>query len=319
VIVRAGRVVFVTFAVSAAAGAVLVAIQPPRPPPPAPPATASAFEPPGIVAVTSGVHGAATVTAVTVAPPAPSHDGPCPADMVLVDGFYCPFVAHVCKDERAKDRVCAAFEPRVLCEGTLHRRRFCVDRFEYPNQAGVLPAMMVDFEDAERACAAEDKRLCTVTEWQLACEGERLLPYPTGVLRDKAACNWDRRPETSVAPSRGPRVAEALVRSDGREPAGAATGCASPFGAMDMAGNVAEWVREPNGGKAREPFASVVAGGAWGPSPGTCRSVDTANAPTHRASTLGFRCCTDPAGPRAPDEKRRPRAGFRPIPQAGLP
>ncbi len=316
--VRAGWVVFVTFAVSAAGGAVLVALQPPRDRPRAASPSEAAVEAPAIV-VSSPTPSASALPVVRARSPVPSKDGPCPSDMVLVDGFYCPFVAHVCREERPKDHVCAAFEPRVLCEGTLRRRRYCVDRFEYPNQEGVLPAVMMDFEDAERACAAEDKRLCTVAEWQLACEGERQWPYPSGVVRDKATCNWDRRPEHPVAPTRGPRVAEAAGRADGRVPAGSLEGCASPFGVHDMGGNVAEWVREPNGGKAREPFVSVVAGGAWGASAGTCRAVDDANAPTHRASTLGLRCCADPAGPAAPDEKRRAQGGFRAIPQAGLP
>ena len=33
-------------------------------------------------------------------------------------------------------------------------------------------------------CDKDGKRLCMETEWELACEGEQMLPYPTGYERD---------------------------------------------------------------------------------------------------------------------------------------
>jgi formylglycine-generating enzyme required for sulfatase activity len=241
--------------------------------------------------------------------------------MVLVEAFHCPFVAHVCKKRMPGPRgACVAFEPRVLCEGTLRKKRFCVDRFEYPNLEGALPAVLVDWNEAKRACAAEDKRLCTVDEWQLACEGEAILPYTTGVLRAKGDCNWDARAETPVIPTRGLGVATELARLDGRVPSGSLARCVSPFGVHDMGGNVAEWVDDPTGSLKRAPFASVVAGGAFGASEGTCRAVDADGAPSQRASTVGFRCCADPEGLPVPGDKRKAKGGFQPLATApGLP
>ena len=40
-------------------------------------------------------------------------------------------------------------------------------------------------------------RLCKESEWQFACEGEAMLPYPYGLSRDASACNiaaFDARP-----------------------------------------------------------------------------------------------------------------------------
>ena len=242
--------------------------------------------------------------------------------MTVVDGWFCPFVAHRCAKVRRKrnpgdEEVCDEFKAEVLCEGTLERLRFCVDTFEYPNQRGVVPAVLVSFEEAERACAVEDKRLCAPRELAFACEGEDIHPYAVGEKRTAEACRWDAGAEARVTPSRGAGVASQLALVDRRLPAGGASGCVSPFGVHDLAGNVAEWASDPNGSRKSEPFASVVVGGAWGASPATCRSGDASLAPTHRAATLGFRCCADATKREGPpvSERRRGRAGggFRPI------
>jgi formylglycine-generating enzyme required for sulfatase activity len=248
--------------------------------------------------------------------------------MVLVDGAYCPFVAHRCKKERKsrsrEEAVCELYDNAVLCEGALDPLRYCIDRYEYPNRVGALPATLVSFEEAERACATEDKRLCTLREWTFACEGEAVLPYPVGLERKAAVCNWDAGPDAHVTPTRGPHVAATLAKADRRMAAGERTTCASPFGVVDLGGNVAEWVVEPTQSKKRDPFASVIAGGGWGSGPGACRTHDDAHPPPHRAAMVGFRCCADAWNdgslPRMPRMSRKRPAGFAPIlPPAGLP
>ena len=113
--------------------------------------------------------------------------------MVLVDGIYCPYVGHRCLSyiDEAKD-VCLRYAPEVLCEGRLQHRRYCIDVYEYPNLAGVRPAVMPDWNLARHACEVEGKRLCTVEEWEFACEGTEMWPYPYGTERDAEACNIDR-------------------------------------------------------------------------------------------------------------------------------
>ncbi len=241
----------------------------------------------------------------------PEGDAPCFSDMVLVEGEHCPFVAHTCEKKRdrkpGEEPICDRYKNEVLCEGGLIPLRFCIDRYEYPNRSGVLPAVLASFDEAERLCAIEDKRLCTVREWTFACEGERVVPYANGLVRDGRACNVDAGPEGRVVPTRGPTVEAALGAIDKRRPAGGAPECASPFGVFDLTGNVAEWAFEPLHGRTTSPFASVIVGGGWGKSPSTCRSADDAHPSSHRAASLGFRCCTDAFTP----SKRVPVAGRR--------
>ena len=62
--------------------------------------------------------------------------------------------------------------------------RFCMDRYEWPNQKGELPGLLVSWTDAEKECEAKGKRLCTEDEFNFACEGEEMLPYTYGYERD---------------------------------------------------------------------------------------------------------------------------------------
>ena len=307
------------FAVSAAAAAILVTLSPPTPAPPSPPRSAAPLEPSIAPPARSSVSAPTGSAEPAPLPAAPNHAGVCASDMALVEGYFCPFVAHRCKQGRparaGEERVCEEFEPEVLCEGSYERLRFCVDVFEYPNLAGVLPAVLVSFDEASRACAAEGKRLCSPRELAFACEGEAIHPYAVGERRLPDACQWDRGSEGRVAPSRGPNVASQLALIDRRAASGGTPRCVSPFGVFDLGGNVAEWTYDPQGSKSHEPFASVIAGGAWGASASTCRAADASIPPSHRAATLGFRCCSDaaPADAQPPDRRPNPRRGFRPI------
>lgn len=256
-------------------------------------------------------------------PPRAASD-PCATDMVLVSGSACPYVAHKCARKRkevGRDRgICEAFENEVLCEGRAQRVEVCMDRFEYPNRSGALPAVLLSFDDAERVCASHDKRLCTVREWQFACEGESIVPLPMGLSRDPDGCTWDRGPVLEVVPSLGPDVAASLQRSDRRARSGSAASCKSVFGVFDLTGNVREWVRDPEHGRLSPPFTSALAGGAWGSGAATCRTLDQDLPPPSRSASAGFRCCQDVRGDEAGEDARKDapessprRRGFRPI------
>ena len=239
-------------------------------------------------------------------PTAPSHvhvdpgtSVACEEGMVLVDGVYCPYVGHRCEQMEDETRdLCASYATEALCEGALQRRRFCVDLHEYPNVAGVRPAVWVSFDDAKRACAIEGKRLCAAEEWELACEGTAMWPYPYGLTRDAAACN-DHRPASQPDAARldepwtrGPE----LARVDGRLAAGAQPACISPFGVYDLTGNVEEWVEHANGHENEKPFRTARKGGSWARGKARCRPLDASEPSWHRAHDLGFRCCSDARG-----------------------
>ncbi len=158
-------------------------------------------------------------------------------------------------------------------------KRFCIDRYEWPNKVGALPRYMASWHEAKASCEAIGKRLCSDTEWTLACEGEDRRPYPygDGYERDQQACNIDKpyiwpHAEKVYDPR---TAADELARLDQREASGARTACVSPYGVHDMVGNVDEWV--VNVSQAGKPFQSGLKGGYWGPVRTRCRPMTTAH------------------------------------------
>ena len=296
------RFIFLAVLVAAAGlGALLVfprARDAPEPPPPSqPPIDASLPDAAPSAVVDAGP-----------APPPPLPDyvrinpesaAACGAGMVLVDGIYCPYVGHTCTKFLYEERdVCDRYAPDVLCEGRLLHRRYCMDVFEYPNVEGVVPAVMVDWNDARRACAVEGKRLCTTEEWEFACEGPEMWPYPYGIDRDSTACNIDRvytLPEMEAF-SDPWKISAEVDRLDKRVPSGSRPRCISPFGVRDMTGNVDEWVDNPKGKVEDKPYRSTLKGGYWGSIRARCRPQTSSHNEWFSFYQVGFRCCKDTAG-----------------------
>jgi sulfatase modifying factor 1 len=233
--------------------------------------------------------------AAAAPPPAPATSD-CPAGMVEVQGDFCPYVEQKCLrwvDPETHMR-CAEFAPTSECPTRVRHKHFCIDRYEYPNQAGEKPQVMVTWNEAQKLCAGEHKRLCGESEWTLACEGAERLPYPYGYARNADACNIDKpHPEVFENRFRNPRTAAAeLARLDQRDPSGANESCVSPYGVYDMTGNVDEWVvSESKNAKHK----SSLKGGYWGPVRDRCRPVTTAHDEKFAFYQIGFRCCADPA------------------------
>jgi hypothetical protein len=237
-----------------------------------------------------------------VSAPADEVGDSCPDGMVLVEGDYCPQLGHVClKRLEGEVERCAEYAAPPICDGPSQKKRFCIDRFEYPNLEGVRPAVMVSWTEAKMACESEGKRLCTGSEWTLACEGSERVPYPYGYTRDSTACNIDRpHPDVDAEALLEPRaVAAEVARLDQRVPSGQMTRCKSSYGVQDMTGNVDEWVvnekhfgPEPADGSER-PFISALKGGYWGPVRNRCRATTTAHNESFRYYEVGFRCCAD--------------------------
>lgn len=223
----------------------------------------------------------------------------CPAGMVLVDTTYCPDVQLRClKSEYNKPNhitICNQFAPGQRCRGKPRRQRFCMDQYEYPNQPGGHPPVMVSWYDGASACAAEGKRLCWQSEWESACEGPDKQPFPYGLSRDPGQCNIDNpyvRPDLSRVYSSRPDVAGAeLLKLDQSAASGERPGCVSGFGVHDMTGNFDEWVNsEENKGKSK--WAGLK-GGAWGHVRNACRPMTTSHPPEFTYYFISFRCCKD--------------------------
>jgi sulfatase modifying factor 1 len=243
--------------------------------------------------------------------PAPPANPDCPDGMMEVEGDYCPYVYERCLrwlDEKTKLQ-CAEFAPSSKCMMKTSRKKFCIDKYEWPNKYGEKPVFMVSWNEAKSSCESIGKRLCTDTEWTVACEGPEHLPYPYGYKRDATRCNIDK-PYPTPHPELiyNPLTQDAeLARLDQREPSGARDKCVSPYGVNDMAGNVDEWVvNETQNGW---PHVSGLKGGYWGPVRTRCRSMTTAHEETFRYYQIGFRCCGDSAGPKLQPAQSVPASG----------
>ena len=240
------------------------------------------------VAANAGLKGAST--------PDVGVSANCGENQVEVDGDYCPALEQKCirwmDPETTVPRRCSEFAPTGKCQGKTVKKHFCIDKYEYPNKVGEKPVVMKTWYEAADACKAQGKRLCGDSEWTLACEGQERLPYPYGYERNSQACNIDKpHPDVNEAAMADPRTRDAEVaRLWQGENSGSRESCVSPFGAMDMTGNVDEWVINESG----MPYKSGLKGGYWGPVRDRCRPMTTAHYEQFVFYQIGFRCCADP-------------------------
>ncbi|HEY5961781.1 MAG TPA: SUMF1/EgtB/PvdO family nonheme iron enzyme, partial [Polyangiaceae bacterium] len=236
-----------------------------------------------------------------------SEPNPCPSGMRLVEGKHCPTVGHLCREfiSAERDR-CKDYFPNSPCVGRATPKRYCIDEFEYPNTKGERPLVGVNFLQATALCKSLEKRLCSASEWELACEGPERLPYPNGYQRDATICNFDRATLDSNNDAYAKletRQAE-IARVDQREASGARPGCVSAYGVYDTTGNVDEWVVNEEGNFDKPPYRSALKGGYWGRVRNRCRPTTTDHNAWHSGYQVGFRCCADAAVAPDPAEQR---------------
>ena len=229
----------------------------------------------------------------------------CPNDMAHVKKDFCPKIERRClKDEYDKANhitICHKFEPgSARCEAPRTALDFCIDHYEFPNQKGARPPVMIDWYHAMGECAALGKRLCYESEWVAACEGPSELPFPYGYERSAEKCNIDNAwvdPSLKKIYSKDPAIsAPELARLDRSVPSGSKPGCVSDYGVFDLTGNVDEWVLADHDRPKEKAKFTALKGGAWGHVRNACRPVTTSHEPEFRYYFVSFRCCKDPTG-----------------------
>lgn len=219
----------------------------------------------------------------------------CPPEMALVEGHFCPNLLYTCL--RTSGNVgyrCAEYARGNRCLEPTDYRRYCVDRFEWPNKPGENPLVYVNFDEAKALCSSAGKRLCRRSEWILACEGPKRLPYPWGFVRQPSPCNIDRATipfDVEAMMDEATREGE-LSRLWQADRIGSHPDCVSAFGVYDLSGNVDEWTDDLlDNPSSKHP--STLNGGYWGPVRNTCRLTTKGHGPSFRFYQVGFRCCAD--------------------------
>jgi formylglycine-generating enzyme len=235
------------------------------------------------------------------APPPPAPPPPCPADMVPLDL------------ENAKsciDRYEASLEER-LPSGEIRPWPGNHAPEQTPglvavSRAGVNPQGYISGRQAQRACEAAGKRLCHLEEWRAACRGPEHTTYPYGAARKVGACN-DRDRSLQGHPVKrlfqlygGHGAKKASMWSpafmnDPRlhelegtvSPTGSFLECTNAIGALDLVGNLHEWIDDPQGTFVGGYFMDTFQNGEG------CNYRTTAHGFDYHDYSTGFRCCAE--------------------------
>ncbi len=149
------------------------------------------------------------------------------------------------------------------------------------------PVIQVSQNDARAFCAHYGMRLPDENEWELAARGTDGRKFPWGNAAPEA-------PDGKRLANFGTVKCCAADARDGyrlTSPVQSFPQGASPYGVLNMAGNVWEWTTTPFPGR---PDWRVIRGGGWGNNPYCLRtSYRHGNPPDISLNMVGFRCAAD--------------------------
>ncbi len=189
---------------------------------------------------------------------------------------------------------------KVFVDGTGHKfpQHWRHDGSIWPRDEQ-LPVIWVTWEDASTYANWRNCRLPTEAEWEVAAKGTTDVVWPWGPVF--ADSTLGRPPAHTGDDSSNLPTGPVVI--------GSYPGGASPFGALDMAGNVWEWVADsyaPSAyrkrsesqpvhnplGPATIPFAQrLIRGGSWFDARDDARVTNRQGAdPRYANDTIGIRC-----------------------------
>jgi protein-disulfide isomerase/peroxiredoxin len=180
--------------------------------------------------------------------------------------------------------------PTVTLEGP--DGRFTIDAFQASVQAGravsepgVAPARSYTWADAQAACEAAGKRLCTEQEWLTACTGavpideDRDGVYSRDLVQGRQHAYGEHYREGWCADSRKSDDDRPLLTGDHPK-------CATPEGVYDLEGVTKEWI-------GITIDKAVLKGGSYkSGASARCAYYKDSEAPDTRDDSIGFRCCS---------------------------
>jgi len=186
---------------------------------------------------------------------------------------------------------------------------------EYPDSWSTngdnQPVVGVSWYDAKAYCQWTGAALPTEAQWERAARGTDGRIYP-----------WGDQPATCEYAVMVEQGQEGCGKSPAW-PVGSKPKGVSPYGALDMAGNVSEWVEDWLGDHSYSAVAQtnptgpmtgtikVLRGGSWYCTDAACvRAADRDGAPPETRNTgMGFRCLAAEPGPATPAAAPEPALG----------
>jgi eukaryotic-like serine/threonine-protein kinase len=172
------------------------------------------------------------------------------------------------------------------CQAPASTRSYTRDRYYGNPEFDEYPVVYIAWNDARQYCEWAGRDLPTEAQWEKAARGTDGNIYPWGnAAPDKTRLNYTQEVGDTTQVESYP------------------TG-ASPYGALDMAGNMWEWVADWYGSYSSVPSSNptgptsgtihMIRGGSWGSAAFSVRTSARGGSPGNGNFYIGFRCARGP-------------------------